>query len=201
MKIWTSANKGDDKIIAFFNNTIYKANPKTVEVDNYIASLKLNTIPSAGSIEIPLTYLKTILMEDGKKSIEVHFGGNSTEEFIITDDAVKKEIFACFRNNLPVEYSVNKNSKFKSAAKPLIAMGVIAPIFIWTLFVSIGMEAGDEYRLAGSGRSVAAIVLMLASLGVFKVVLIFSALLLVALISFLRKFKSSQQIHVLSVKR
>jgi hypothetical protein len=66
MQIWKNDEKGDDKIVAFFNQSIYKANPKSTEVDNYISELRINTIPATKSLEIPLNYLKEITMEEGK---------------------------------------------------------------------------------------------------------------------------------------
>ena len=73
MKIWTSSFKGDDKIIAYFNETIYKANPKDAEIENYLFDLKTNKESASGFFTIPLRYISEINLQQGKKYLEVCF--------------------------------------------------------------------------------------------------------------------------------
>lgn len=201
MQIWESDKKGDDKIIAFFNQTIYKANPAPGEVDSYIFKLKMNSIPEAKALEIPLNYIKEITFQEGKNYFDVQFGSNSNEHFIVSDEGRKKEIFGAFEKALPVESTVINYSKIRSARKPLIAMVIVGLIFLWTFFLAIGVENGTDYEVAGSYRSIAGIVLVLAYLGVKKVILIFGLLMIIALISFLKKFNNPPTVHILKVKR
>jgi hypothetical protein len=201
MQIWTSEHKGDDKIIAFFDKTIYKANPSSAEVERYVLELKGNSIPTSKALEIPLSYLREITMEEGQKYFDVHFGGDSNEQFIISDDKTRWEIFNHLKAQLPVTERIEMKSRFKSAKKPLIAMIMILILFLWTLFVAIDVESGTDYEVAGNYRSVAGIILMLAYLGVGKVVLIFGVLLGIAIFAFTKKFKASQPIHRLVITR
>ncbi|WP_276503426.1 hypothetical protein [Terrimonas pollutisoli] len=201
MKIWKGTEKNDDKIIAFFNQTIYKANPKSSEVENYITELKINSIPEAKALEIPLSYIKEISLQEGQNHFNVQFGANSSEHFVVSDSNKKMGIFEHFEKNLPVEKSIIKYSKVKSAKKPLIAMIVVTAIFLWTLTIAIGIEGGNDYTVVGQYRSVAGIVLALAYLGVAKVVLIFGGLFLIASVAFIKKFKSPPTVHRLVVKR
>lgn len=201
MKIWKTDIKGDDKIIAFFKQTIYKANPKPAELENYIADLKNNIIPSAKAMEIPLHYLKEISMEEGANCLDVKFGNNSNEEFVVGDVGMKEEIFNYLKANLPVEVSTEKHSKLRAGKKPLIAMVVVAIIFLWILYLAIEIENGTEYELVGSGASVTGIALSIAYLGVTKVILIFAPLMAIALAAFIKKARNPKTIHRLVIER
>ena len=202
MQIWKSDQKGDDKIIAFFNQTIYKANPKPEEVDGYISDLKMQNIPTRNAIEIPLSYIKQISMQEGKNYIEVSFGQDSSEHLRIGDDKMKTEIFNFFKQNVPTEYSVDKYSKFRAGRSPLIAMFIVGILFIWTLSIAIGIENGSDYDVTGKQyHSLAGIILVLAYLGVKNVVIIFGSLLSIAVYAFIKKSKSPPIIQRLQIKR
>jgi hypothetical protein len=201
MQIWKGDQKTDSRIIAFFKGTIYKANPKPGDVDDYIFQLKTNTIPTSRAIEIPPHYIRQITMQEGKNYIEVHFGVESTEHLIINDSERKKEVFNYLKANLPGESGVVAYSKFDAAKKPLIALGVVTAIFLWVLFVATGIEKGDETVIADDGHSAGGIVLVLANLGVTNITLIFAALALIAVIAAIRKARNPPMIHYLVVRK
>jgi hypothetical protein len=202
MNIWRSENKNDDKIIAYFNETIYKCNPKESEIENVIYNLKNNQAPTNNFTSVPLSYLKEIQLEEGKNYIEIFFGGDSTEQLKINDSLVKDDIFQYLKTNIPrTKFSIDKYSKLRAGKKPLIAMLVILAICLWTFYISSGIEQGDEYKVVGNQRSVASIVLMLASLGTKNVLLIFGSLFGIALTSFILKTKSPKIVRKIVVQR
>jgi hypothetical protein len=191
MKFWTSTHKDDDKIIAYLNETIYKANPPINEIDKYLIDLNIKDFSSKYFFGIPLRYITQINQQKNKKYIEVLFRGD-TEHLKIEDDKQRADIFDFFKQNIPgAIYSTTKQSKLQAVKKPLIAIGVILIIFLWSLYLAIGIEGGNEYDVTGQHyHSIAGIVLALASLGVSKLLLIFGSLLLIASTSLYKKYKT-----------
>lgn len=62
--IWTSTTKGDDKIIAYFNNTIYKGNPKDSDLKTVITELEnQKSIPASfGVVKVVLIFGSFLLI-------------------------------------------------------------------------------------------------------------------------------------------
>ncbi|HEX3167124.1 MAG TPA: hypothetical protein VHQ93_12740 [Chitinophagaceae bacterium] len=202
MKFWTSIQKHDDKIIAFANETIYKANPRVNDIDKYILDLKTQNISYPQFLGIPLHYVTQINQQENKKYIEVMFRGD-TEHLKIENDNQRNEIFEFFKQNIPgANYTVIKQSKIQAIKAPLIAIAVILSIFLWSLFITIGSENGNEYDIAGERyHSFAGIALILASLGVTKLITIFGFLLLIACFSLYKKYKNPAIKNSLIIKR
>lgn len=202
MNIWTSTEKGDDKVIAFVNDTIYKANPPEREIDACIFDLKTQNIVSKYFFGIPLHYISTITLQEGKKYIEIKFRGD-TEYLKIKNDTLRNEVFEFFKTNIPgAQYTLEKPSKLKAAKKPLIAMVVVTAMFFWALYLAIGKENGEQYEVTGDHyNSLAGIALALASLGVKKVILIFGSLILIAVFAFIKKYKEYIVKLTLIIKR
>lgn len=201
--IWTSTTKGDDKIIAFFNNTIYKGNPKEADLKAVVTELENQKTIPVSLMSIPRSYLKEVNLEDGRNYIEILFSADSTEHLKINDKNRRNEIFEFLKNNIPQSNSyVDHYSKMRAGKKPLIAMGFLCVLFFWTYNVAYGMENGSQYGVTGDHyNSTAGIVVGLASLGVAKVILIFGSFLTIALIGFLLKIRKPKVINTIKVIR
>ncbi len=189
MKVWTSSQQGDDKLIAFVNQTIFKGNSKLVNVDKVIFELKTLKTPPKDLFEVPLSYIKEIKLQEGKKHIELVFGKDSSEDLRISDEKERYEIFEYLKANISnAEYMLVKTSPIQAGKKPLIAFGVVTGLFLWTLYIALGIESGNEYDVSGQHyNSIAGIVLAIASIGVRNVILVFGFLILIAIISFIKK--------------
>jgi hypothetical protein len=150
---------------------------------------------------IPLHYISVINLQVGKEYIEVRFRGD-TEHLRITDHQKRLEVFEYLKNNIPgVSYSVDEYSKLKAGKKPLIAMAVLIPIFLWALYIAIGKESGNDYDVTGQHyNSIAGIILVLASLGVKNLIMLFGFLFATALFSFIRKIKNPPVIQRLLIR-
>src|SRR4051812_46232350 len=123
MKTWTSTEKGDERIIAYIDQTIYSGNPKLADVDAVVQDLKMRKVPTSNFVSIPQHYLKEINLEGGKEYIEVLYGADSSEHLQIKDDKSRKEIFEYFKANVPNSVSSVENySKVRAGKNPLIAM-------------------------------------------------------------------------------
>jgi hypothetical protein len=202
LKIWISEEPGNDKVIALIDNTLYKCNPPISEVSDYEQSLRMRIIPDKKTLGIPLSYIKEFRHEEGKKYFQVFFGHDSEEHFRITDNERLQEIFAELRLFAPNTVSGTVRYTWLQAGKrPLIAIVVASLLFIWTLYIAIGMEAGSQYEVVGRYDSFAGLVVVLASLGVVNVVVIFGVLIAIATFSFIRKAKNPPVFHQLVIKR
>src|SRR6266700_1970875 len=94
IKIWTSEERNNDRVIALIDTTLYKCNPPNEEMNDYLQSLQMKIIPDKKTLGIPLGYIKEFRHQEGKKYIQVFFGADSEEHFRITDDKTLKQIFA-----------------------------------------------------------------------------------------------------------
>lgn len=202
MQVWTSKEKADDKIIAFANQTVYKGNPKIDDVESVVFELKLKNKTPTGLKGFPLSYIKEINMQAEKKHIELLFGKDSTEELNITDEQQRRRIFEYFKTNIPGSiYSNVKLTALMAGKKPLIAFIVITASFVWTLYIALGIESGNDYDVSGQRyNSIAGIVLSIASIGVKKVILVFGTLMLIALLSFIKKVRNPAVVEKISLR-
>lgn len=202
VKVWRADEKTDDKIIALVNSTLYKANPSDNEIEHYISELRNGTIPTKKTIGIPLHYIKEIRMQESKSYLQIFFGQDSEEHLRIQDENLKKEVFEYFKANIPsAQFVTERYSKIKAGKKSLIALGVVAVLFLWTLYYAIGFDNGIEYETANDRYdSVNGIVLAIASFGVAKTVLFFGFWFVIALWSLLRKINKPPVMHRLFLK-
>jgi len=197
-EVWTSNEKGNDKLIAFADNTIYKANPKTGEdVDGLARGLKAGSFDSTKVWEIKTTHCNEIRLQDGKPYIEILWGKDGEEQLRITDEYKRYKVFDFIKANTSnAEISTDKWSAIRAGRKPMIAFFVVLALFLWTLFYAIEAESGNVYYIeSGRYNSIVGIVLGLASMGLAKVIALFSALLAIAAIAFIRKAKNPPVMH------
>jgi hypothetical protein len=203
-EVWTSNEKGNDKLIAFSGNTIYKANPRTEEETNDLAKgLKAGSFDTTKVWEIKVNHCNEIRLQDGKPYIELLWGKEGEEQLRITDEYKRYKIFEFIKSNISdAEISVDKWSIFRAGKKPMIAFFIVLGLFIWTMFYVIEAESGNTYYIE-SGRydSITGIVLGLASMGRAKVVTIFTVLLGIAVISFIRKAKKPPVMNRIVIRK
>ncbi|MDB5203698.1 MAG: hypothetical protein JWQ27_3107 [Ferruginibacter sp.] len=201
MKLWTGVEKDDTKIIAYHDAILYLGNPKTDELEKIMADIQANAALK-NMIGIPLRYIKEIHLEDDKQTIEIQFGADSTETIKLKDGFKRMKIFEYLKSIIPHHtFLVDQYSKIRSGKKPLIAMGVVLAIFLWTLYISNGFDQGLEYEVVGNQRSLATIVLGIASLGAKKVILIFGSLFIIAAISFFMKTRVIRVVQKIIINR
>src|SRR5688572_25707586 len=139
VEVWTSNEKGNDKLIAFANNIIYKANPPTDEETDILArGIKSGTMDTTKLWDISTNNCKEIRLQDGKTYIEILWGRDGEEQLRITDEYKRYKIFNLIKTNTPnSEFSIEKWSVFRAGRKPMIAFFVVLALFLWTLFYAI----------------------------------------------------------------
>lgn len=201
-KIWTNYD-GGDKIIAYVDGKIYKANPPKDEIESTISNMQLNDFSGKKTFGIPLHNLKGVRLQEGKEYIQVFFGAESEEHFILKNKEQREEIFNFLKDNIPgTDYHRVKHTPVKAAKKPLIAMVVVSVIFAWTLYLAINIESGVEYEYSNNGRGgIGGILLGIAGFGVVKVILIFGGILGIAGLSAFSKMRNPPEFQAIVVNR
>jgi hypothetical protein len=203
-EVWTSSEKNNDKLIAFVNNKIYKANPRTDEETNTLASgLKSGSFDSTKLWEIPIGVCREIRLQDGKPYIEILWGKDGEEQLRITDEYKRYKVFEFIKANIPNgKLSTEKWSVIRAGRKPMIAFFVVLALFLWTFFYVVEAEKGSEYYIEnGRYNSISGIVLGLASMGRAKVITVFSVLMGIALISFILKARNPPVMNRIIINR
>lgn len=199
-RIWINKATGDTRLVACFDNTIYIGYPEKESLENIASDFNMG-IPPDHIFHLPLSYIHEINSQEGKNSINVLYRENSNEQINISDHKVKEEIFGYIRQNIPNVYVVERYGRMRAIRRPFIALCIVALVFAWTLFIAYGIESGSTYDVTEQKyHSVAGIVLLLASLGVMKVIMIFAPLMLIALYSMWNKGKNPPVMHRLLVK-
>jgi hypothetical protein len=198
--LWTSDLASDTRFIAIRDNILYIANPKPAALDAMITEFKYHQTPPANAMSIPFNYIRSVHLYEGKNMIELHFSKDSTEEIILSDAAKKEALFTHLKNALPdLKYEVDPYSWLRAGKKPLIAIAVILFLFGWSYFVAYELQHGAS--LDGQGQrynSIAGIILVLASLGTTKLILLFGALFIIASAAFYRKVKHPTVVRMLT---
>ncbi|MCF6404529.1 hypothetical protein L3C95_16655 [Chitinophaga filiformis] len=120
-RYWTNYDNKGDKLIAFGNGTLYKANPRPDEIEDIVRDMQMNNFTAPGLFGIPVDYIKDIRLQEGNDYIQVFFGKDSEEHLQIKDDATRQEIFDFLKDHLPgASYAVDTYTRFRAAKKPLI---------------------------------------------------------------------------------
>jgi hypothetical protein len=197
-KFWKIRGSKSNKLIFIKDETIYKGNPKQEELDRLTPeSTNLSFLKNIFSI--PYSYIIRIENQIGKNEIKIFYGKDSEDELIVTDESTKNEIFEFIKQDNPnFKYSSELPSVFKYAKAQLFALLFLTGIFLWSLYLAIQMESGVEYEIVGGrGPGIAGIVLIIANLGVVKIVIGFVALLTVILIGLTKRLKSRSETEFL----
>lgn len=188
MEVWKSTNNGDTKLVIFNNNIIYIGNPKDENINSAVYDIKNNILPDK-MMSIPFSYLKKI--EKKEKNIELFYGSKSSERIVISNDSLRNTIFDYFKNNIThLSYSQETISAANSVKGSIIALIVILISFFFTMNIVFNLEDGYDYEI-NSPKSLFAIMYVIAKLGTVKVILIFSALMLITGVNIFFKAKSS----------
>jgi len=203
IEVWTNSLKGNDKLIGFGNGFIYKANPKTIEETEILATNMRNGVFDTTKVwDIQAKYCSEIRLQEGKTYIEIFYGKEGEQDLRVADEYLRFKIFETIKKGLPdVKYSVEKWSAFKAGRKPLIAIAVLIGLFLWTLFYAIQGQNGMVYYLEdGRYNSLTGIVLGIASLGLTNVIIIFCSLLSLALFAFIKRIRNIPTMHRLLIQ-
>ncbi len=170
-KFWKISDSKSNKLIFIKDKTIYKGNPKSEDL-NKLNAESTNLAFLEHLFSIPYSYIRRIENQRGKNEIKIFYGNDSEDELIINDKNTKKEVFEFLKQDNPnFSYSTELPSVLSYAKAPFFALLFTTAIFIWSLYLAIQIENGVVYELVGGGNpGITGIVLMIANLGVFKII-------------------------------
>ena len=196
---WTNYDNKGDKLIAFANGTLYKANPKPDEIDNIVRDMQMNNFAAPGLFGIPVDYIREIRLQEGNDYIQVMFGKDSEEHLQIKDEATRQEVFDFLKDHLPgASYLVDTYTRFRAAKKPMIALAVVAVLFLYSLNVALRLDAGESVM---AGGRIGGLLLGIASLGVNKVLMVYGALIAIAGTRTTLKMMNPPVVHLIRIVR
>lgn len=200
--IWENKLKGNDRIVAFVNNTIYRGNPKEDQISNIIFELKNEKKHISNITGIPISYIKEINSEKGKNYIEILFGKDSSELIKINDEKNRIEIFEFFKNNIQnSNHFVDEYSKYRTGKKPLIGMFVLFALFLLSYYFAMEIENGNYDSIPNKANIIIALVLQVSYLGTNYVMLIFGVLMMIPFLNFLNKTKQKIIVEKIQILR
>lgn len=197
-QLWTSVDSKSDKIILLKDQNIYKGNPKGDIITSYTNRINKGEIPK-DLFCLPYNYVKRIEMQQNSTEIKIILNDKSTEELKISKLGRKREIFDSLKQEFShMQHKIEKPNFLRHAKAPLISLMVILAFFLWTLFLALSINDGNEYEIVGK-PGINAIILGMASMGLPKVILIFGSLFFVGFLALWKKAKSRSEIEFISI--
>lgn len=191
-KLWTQKEKGSDRVILTTEDMPYKGNPKLGDLNQMTFEINAGKIPE-NLFSIPFNYIKEIHLQEGKNYIEVFFSHGSNEQFRITNNSRREEVFEYMKENIPgINYIFEEYSLFKAAKTQIIGTVVLSVIVAWALLTIIQIQSG--YYMERTWVVIAALV----PLGFSNLLLILLAILVIGGISIFRKMRNPPRKHILT---
>jgi len=194
MKYWINQEPGNDKLIIWDGNKLYKANPKEHKLRDMEYLLKKGEIPE-GLFSIYKMHIKRVEMDESKNYLCVYFGGESYEHLRVTNFEIKKEIFdelSKTENTVETVKELTISEKTRIQKRALIVLTVLFLIgLIFSLMIeTVGLPEG-RYPV---------ILLFLGGLGSKNVILFYLIIILIIGVKIYLVSKTSRIIHTLQFK-
>jgi hypothetical protein len=194
MKYWINEIPGNDKLVIWDGNKIYKANPKENKMRDFESSLKKSEIPE-GIFSIYKSQIKMIEMDESKKYICVYFGTDSYEHIRVLNSETKKEIFEELGKSEDVIKTLKELTQSEKTQTQKKAFIVLTFLFIIGFLFSIPIELGS----LPDGKY-PAILLLLGGLGMKNIILVYLLIILIIGVKFYLVSKTSRIIHAITFK-
>jgi hypothetical protein len=121
---------------------------------------------------LPLGYVRMVENREGDDLVVVHFSKESTDEYRITDQSIRKALFETLARHTRAKGSIKTTpSVFDTIFKPLVAAGILSLLVGWGIITALELEAGNSVV----GLSV---VLLLAGIGSKKLLWVLTGILI-----------------------
>jgi hypothetical protein len=194
MKYWINDLPGNDKLIIWDEDKIYKSNPSQTKLRDYEYLLKKNEIPD-GLFSIYLSSIRVIEMDESKIYICIYFGVDSYEHFRISNITLKKEIFnelSKIENaNITVK-ELTLQEKTKAQKKAFIVLTILFVIgFLFSWIIEFGGLPEGRYPV---------ILLFLGGLGMRNISMFYLIIILIIGLKFYLNRKAQRIIHRINLK-
>ncbi len=167
MKYWINELPGNDKLVIWDGDNLYKANPKEHKLREIKYSLEKNEIPD-GLFPIFKSQIKLIEMDESKKYICVYFGVDSYEHIRVTNAEIKEEIFEELAKTENISKNVKKLTLSEKTKIQRRAFVVLTIFFLIGFLFSIMIETGGL-----PDGSYPAILLFLGGFGMLNIILFY----------------------------
>lgn len=184
-------------LIAITEDSVYVGSIKKYIQSDIINSLEKGKVPNE-IFSIPFTYIKSIENPEGKNKMTIFYGDDSSEEISIKNSKVKEAVFVSLKERLSKFRYINEKPSIIKHTKPqLFAILFVTGIFIWVFYLASQIEKGYEYEVVGAKKGISSLLLGLAQFGTIKVSIGFILLLLIAILSFVKRVKNRVPVEYL----
>ncbi len=197
-KFWKQTEPGAEALILIKDNCVYKGNLGFDDL-NKIQENKIDPAITKQLFGIPFSLIRKVENQKGLPKIKIYFGSDSEEELKIINETTKAEIFNYFKDQIPnMHYWSKLPSIFKYAKAPLFALLFSTGIFLLAIYYAIQLQNGAEYVIRGGRAGIGALALLLGNLGIPKLSIGYSLILIFVIRSLWTKIKSRSEIEYLT---
>lgn len=194
MNYWINELPGNDKLLIWDENKLYKANPTEHSMREIEYSLKRNEIPN-GIFWIYKSQIKLIELDESKKYICVYFGADSYEHIRVSNAEKKKDIFYEISRIENISETVKELSLSEKTKAQKMAFIVLSVLFFIGFIFAFMIEKGGL-----PGGSYPAILLLLGGLGMVNIIITYSVIAFIIGLKFYINSKKKRIIHTLTFK-
>ena len=190
MKKYWLIKDGKNLLIAIAENTIYVGSVEKYDESKLLRDLDAGIIPD-NIFNILFSRIRSVENSQGKNIIVIHYGDDLSEELIINDIEIKKEIFSQLRISLSkFDYIEKTPSKFEHARPQILAIIILTGLYLWVLYFANELSKGYEYTVVGGRHGLNSLILGIAHFGFLKVTIGYVSLIFVVSYSLGKRLES-----------
>ncbi|WP_196894413.1 hypothetical protein [Aureivirga marina] len=178
--------KKEKKIVFVKDEIIYFGKIDTSNEIEIINNLNKGIIPKK-LFSLPFSYIKSVELASNSNKILFKFNESSEEEIIVLEEKIRDEIFEYLKNEMTdFEYELKIPSLISYTKAQLFAILFSIGFFFLSYTAAIKLESGEVLH---SKRKITSLIYTIASIGSENVIKLFSVLILIAILSFILKFR------------
>lgn len=198
MKKYWLIDRNKPHLVALSENALISSNIKKYDKNQLLSNLDKGIFPD-DIFSIPFSYISSVEHPNGKESIKVNYGNDSTEDIEIGDEKISEEIFNVIRNTLiKFNYSEKKPSIYKHAKPQIFAILIVTGLFFWSFYYANEMSKGYAYSIKETGVGISGIALGIAQFGKTNVIIGYLCLISIAIFSLFKKLNNRTLIKFLT---
>ncbi len=202
LHFWKIQDTKQPKLLVVKDQVIYIGKP-TQEALNQLHRSNGELSFLKTFLSIPYHYIKRIECQEGKDTLFFSFGNASEESLLIKEHHTRKAIFDFLKADIPnFEYETITPGIFSYAKPQFFALLISSLISLWALYLAVQIENGVVYEVHGRGRGlgIAGLVLLLANLGIYKLVIGYLVILGIIIMALRKRLRSRSAIEIIKRK-
>lgn len=177
MKYWINPIPKEHSFVVHANRNIYRLKAKPEEIIDLRQELGNGRINDK-FLGVPESYLRYIEFQENSPSLTLHYGKDTEDEILISDNGLRREIFEYLREHTSENtFEAKRLSLFSRIRKPAIALLIVLIICSGVGYFLWEAQLGNYYTVEGSRPGLIGLIIGLAELGIIINSLIFLPLM------------------------